>query len=241
MMPNICIQSPSGYLGAFLLSTILVLSASSSLARELQDRLASGEIIASCDGVSGSNAKRCEAQGVVEAPPAKVWRVITGVNRFQEFMPRTLKSLVVTPEQLKEVLKARPTSASQVEGLLGPNPADPQAYRLAGRQWLVHLYSLLDFPWPVQNRWYIIKITNDETQAESHRYLSSWTLQLGNLRENRGEWRLEPFADQKTLVTYHLITDPEVSLPAFLVKRGTSVTLPQIITAVRQRVAQLSP
>ena len=220
---------------------ILVIWAHAASATELQDRLASGEILVSCNDVSGSKAKQGEARGVVDAPPAEVWRVITEVDHFQEFMPRTLKSQTVAPEQLKEVLNARPTSASQVEGILGPKSANSQADRTSGRQWVVYLYSLLDFPWPVQSRWYIIKISNDETQAENHRYLSSWSLQIGNLKENRGEWRLESFGDHKTLVTYQLISDPEVSLPAFLVKRGTSITLPQVIASVRQRVAQLSP
>ena len=167
--------------------------------------------------------------------------MITEVDHFQEFMPRTLKSLVVTPEQLTEVLKTRPTNASQVECFLGQSPTTSQAYRLAGRHWMVYLYSLLDFPWPVHNRWYIIKISNNETQAASQRYFSSWSLKIGNLKENCGEWRLEPFGDQKTLVTYQLVTDPEASLPAFLVKKGTAITLPQVIASVRKRVAQLSP
>ena len=231
---------PPSCLAAVLLS-ILVFSASFSSAGEDHSRLASGEIIVSLDRVQGSTAQRGQAMGVVDSPPAKVWQVITEVNHFQEFMPRTLRSITVTPEQLQEILKTRPTSAPQVEQILGSIQTNPQGYRLSGQKWTVYLYSLLDFPWPVSHRWYIIKISNDETQAGSNRYISSWSLQIGNLRENRGEWRLEPFGDQKTLVTYQLITDPDVSLPPFLVKRGTSITLPQVIASVRKRVTQLSP
>jgi hypothetical protein len=65
-------------------------------------------------------------------------------------------------------------------------------------------------------------------------------MEIGNLRENRGEWRLTPFAVRQTQITYRLFTDPGGCLPDFLVKQGTKATLPQIILAVRKRVAQVS-
>ena len=58
---------------------------------------------------------------------------------------------------------------------------------------------LSPLPWPLGNRWYIIKVLRDESQAAKHRYTASWSQVMGNLRENRGEWRLEPFGEKKTL------------------------------------------
>ena len=55
-----------------------------------------------------------------------------------------------------------------------------------------------------------------------------------------GEWILEPFGPAKTKATYKLCTDPGGAIPEFLVKQGTYTTMPQIITAVRQRVANFS-
>jgi hypothetical protein len=208
----------------------------------LTSRLAAGEIITSCEAVSGEGSlKQAKVTGMVDAAPERVWEVITDINYFQNFMPKPLKSRAVSPEKLPDVLKARCTDAKEVEALLGPVPPPTALYRRPGQRYVVYLYSLLDFPWPLCNRWYIIKITNDETQAVQHRYASSWTLETGNLRENRGAWRLSPFASGQTLVTYSLFADPGGSVPEFLVNQGTMLTLPQIINSVRKRVAQLPP
>ena len=137
------------------------------------------------------------------------------------------------PEKIPLILEKKPTRAQEVEQLLGPCPADPASYRVPGGTYTVYLYSNLKFPWPCKNRWYIIKGLKDETAAAQHRYHSSWSLVIGNLRENSGEWLLEPFGSGKTKATYRVCIDPGGAIPAFLVKEGTYTTMPQIIKAVR--------
>jgi hypothetical protein len=78
----------------------------------------------------------------------------------------------------------------------------------------------------------------DETSAAQHHYHSSWSLVIGNLRENSGEWILAPFGTAKTKAIYRINTDPGGAIPGFLVKQGTCSTMPQIIKAVRERVAK---
>ncbi|MBM4274794.1 MAG: hypothetical protein FJ134_10105 [Deltaproteobacteria bacterium] len=214
---------------------------SASYTADLHDRLGSGEIIFSCDDVPGTPLKRGEAKGVVDAPPEIVWQVITDVNNFKEFMPRTLKSMTVRPERVQVVMQKKPARPKEVEALLDPVPPDPKMFRVPGQKYTVYFYSLLDFPWPVRNRWYIIKILQDETSCAGHIYKSSWSLEIGNLRENCGEWLLEPFATNQTKVTYRLFTDPGGHVPDFLCKKGTLVTMPQIISSVRKRVGDSCP
>ena len=224
-----------------ILGAAAVLFPAPSFPAYLHDRLGSGEIISFCDDVPGTSQKRGEVMGVIDAPPEIVWQVITDVNNYKDFMPRTLKSMAVRPEKLKGILAQNPAAPPEVEALLDAAPPDPATYRVPGRKYSIYLYSLLDFPWPVSNRWYIIKILQDETLGASHIYKSSWSLEIGNLRENCGEWLLEPFGKNKTKVTYRLLTDPGGHLPNFLTKKGTAVTMPQIISAVRRRAGNLDP
>lgn len=210
-------------------------------AADLHSRMAAGEIISFSENVPGSAAKLGEVKGVVNAPPEKVWRVVSDVNHFKDFMPRTLRSRVVMPEKLEMLLQKKPTQAREVETILGPTRPDPDLFRVHGQKFVEYLYGMVDLPWPLGNRWYIIKVVRDETQAAKHRYTSSWTLVMGNLRENRGVWRLEPFGELKTLVLYRLITDPGGIIPPFIVKQGTYITLPKVIAALRKRVAQIPP
>lgn len=204
---------------------------------ELNGKLAAGEIIVSAKEVPGDSRKSAEMMGVINASPEIVWQVINDVNNFKNFMPRTRNSMAVAPEKIPLILQKRPARAEEVEKLLGPLPADPASYRVPGGTYSVYLYCNLDLPWPFHNRWYIIKGTKDETRAAEHYYHSTWSLVTGNLKENSGEWILEPFGPGKTKAVYRLRTDPGGAIPKFLVREGTYTTMPQIIKAVRKQAA----
>ncbi len=85
----------------------------------IRSRLDKGEIIVSAREEPGSSVKHAEMTGIINAPPEVVWQVITDVNNFKYFMPRTLNSMVVAPEKIPEIMKKNPTQAKEVEKLLG--------------------------------------------------------------------------------------------------------------------------
>ncbi len=230
--------------GIFSLGAGIILSLGLALAvgaqDEVRDRLAAGEIIVSSQEVSDTCLKRGEVMGVIDASPEIVWQVIIEVDNYKYFMPRTLNSVVVEAEKLPLILQRRPERAEEVEALLGHSSANPAGCRIPGGKYTGYLYSHLNFPWPCSNRWYIIKLVQDESRALQHYYHSTWSLVTGNLRENSGEWRLEPFGPSKTKVVYRLLTDPGGSIPGCMVDRGTLDIMPQIIMAVRKRADKLN-
>ena len=206
---------------------------------DLRHKFQRGEIIVTATAEPGTCLKRGEVIGIIDAPPEIVWQVITDVNNFKYFMPRTLNSMAVAAgEGSLDREKQTEQTLKRWSACLALPPADPATYRIPGGKYTVYRYSNLDFPWPCSNRWYIIKGQNDETGAAQHRYHSSWSLVTGNLNENSGEWILEPFGATKTKVIYKLCTDPGGAIPGALVKQGTCTTMPQIISAVRERARQ---
>jgi hypothetical protein len=152
----------------------------------IPSKLAAGEIVVSTQDVPGSSLKRAEMTGIIDAPPEVVWQIITDVNNFKFFMPRTLNSMAVAAEKIPAIVQQRPSKAEEVEKLLGPTPANPASSRVPGGKYTVYLYSNLEFPWPCSNRWYIVKGQQDETQAAQQQYRSSWSLVIGNLLANSG-------------------------------------------------------
>jgi ribosome-associated toxin RatA of RatAB toxin-antitoxin module len=223
-------------LGAAI-SIALVLSSQAGAQEGISSRLAGGEIIVTCQSVPGSSVKRAEMTAIIKAPPEVVWRVITDINSFKYFMPNTRSSMVVAAEKIPLILQKRPTSAQEAEKLIGPTPATVS--RIPGGKYVVYHYSDLNLPWPCHDRWYILKCLLDETRAAQHYYRSSWSLVIGNLKENSGEWVLEPYGVNQTKVIYRLSTDPGGAIPGFLVERGTCITLPQVMKAVRKRAVKL--
>ncbi len=216
---------------------ILWVFPSSGFCADYSEQLAAGKIITQVNKVPGSAAREGEAKGVVAAPPEKVWQVIIDANNFQQFLPRMIRSRLLRFEELKKILQTRPNKASEVEALLGFNLTEITHFRIPGRIYTGYFYGLAEVPWPLGNRWYIVKVQWDESQAARHIYTCSWSLVTGNLRENRGEWKVAPFGNNQTLLTYRVVIDPGGFAPKFLVENFTSQTLPEVIDGVRRRVA----
>jgi carbon monoxide dehydrogenase subunit G len=215
-----------------------VFSSSPSLGADYSSRLAAGQIITHVSQVPGSAAaRRGEVIGVVDASPEKVWQVVIDANNFEKFLPRMIRSKLVRSDELKTILQVRPKKASEAEALLGLSPPDIAHFRTPGGKYTGYFYGHVEVPWPVGNRWYIVKVQWDETQAARHIYTCSWSFIIGSLRENKGEWKVEPFGENRTLLTYQVVTDPGAFAPKFLVDNFTNKTLPQVITGVRRRVA----
>jgi len=154
-------------------------------------------------------------------------------------MPQTLDSLIVTEEQVAKILKKNPKKHSQIKSLLNNKVSNLLPYQSPGKKGVVYFYSLLDFPWPISNRWYIIKINRDETRAAENIYFDSWDLEIGNLKMNQGFWLLEPFGEGCTKTTYQLLIDPGGRIPKFFIDIGTKVTMPDVIRAVREQAHKI--
>lgn len=225
-----------------LLLIILFLSGFASLGHTEEDidaRLEEGEIIASSEDVEGTRVKKGTVTGVINVPPEIVWQVITDNNNFKIFMPQTLDSLIVTKEKVAKILKKNSKKRSQIERLLNNKVSNPLPYQPPGKKGVVYFYSLLDFPWPISNRWYIIKINRDETRAAENIYFDSWDLEIGNLKMNQGFWLLEPFGEGCTKATYQLLIDPGGHIPKYFIDIGTKVTMPNVIRAVREQAYKI--
>ncbi len=174
---------------------------------------------------------------MVDAPPAKVWEVVTDANNFQDFLPRMIRSRLVRFEELKAILQGSPGTAAGVEGFLTAAPPDLALFRIPGHQYIGYFYGHLEVPWPLRDRWYVVRVLWDETQGARGVFTCSWSLIIGNLREYRGAWQLEPFGENRTRLTYRVMTDPGGLVPKSLAGEFTTKTLPQIIAGVRRRVA----
>ena len=225
--------------GCYVLAVLVLWGYSLAPARgaDLKNRLAAGEIIYRTLEAPGSGLKKGEAMGVVDAPPAKVWQVVTDINNYQYFLPRMLRSRLVQFEELRTVIAQQPGSAAAVEALLSPIPGDLAAIRVPGGKYRGYFYGHLEVPFPLRDRWYIVSVLWDESQAARQVYTCSWSLMAGNLREYYGDWKVEPFGAHRTLLTYRAATDPGGFAPRFLVEEFSTKTLPQVIAGVRKRLA----
>ncbi len=195
--------------------------------------LKKGEVVKWLEPVKGTEVKKGVAIGIVNASPEDIWAVLHQNNDFKAFMPRTIESILVDPSAIPGAVALK----------FDHNTPDPKALIKYLRQHRAekmtgttgYFFSLLNMPWPLVNRWYIIKL---EDFVTSGRWFQHWTMVMGNVKTNNGSWELVPLDKGRTLVTYTLFTDPGGSVPDFLINLGTNVTLPGVIEAVRKRVKE---
>jgi hypothetical protein len=108
------------------------------------------------------------------------------------------------------------------------------------------VFQQLDFPFPISNRYYTIKLTAHDPAAAGDLFRVDWHLaeDLPTPRKGEGEpvltnkgfWKLEALENgRRTHVTYYIHTNPGGALPAWIVNLANNAAVPRVIEAVRQR------
>ena len=149
--------------------------------------------------------------GVVDAPPEQVWEVISDYDSQSEWMPDLKEeSRVLEREDGDEIC-----------------------------------LSANDFPWPLADRTYKLRYRYEQETVDGvERFVATWSYVdgSGNIDDIDGYWLVQPFDgdDERTLVRQQTIVDLGVSVPGFLMKRGSRNKLPNIIEALRERVGTLT-
>jgi ribosome-associated toxin RatA of RatAB toxin-antitoxin module len=95
----------------------------------------------------------------------------------------------------------------------------------------------LSMPFPLKDLWSETKSTLNEAPP---RFRRDWTLVHGTSLRNDGSWTLLPRADgAKTLLVYRIDTQPDSMVPDGLARAAQTKSLPDMMAAVRKRVATL--
>jgi hypothetical protein len=99
----------------------------------------------------------------------------------------------------------------------------------------------LSLPFPITDRQYDVRITNgirgDGTQRV---WESAWTHVpgSGNISETRGAWVLTEGGPGKTLLLYHVFTDPGGLIPRWAYNLAITQSLPDLLASVARRARE---
>ncbi len=209
---------------------MLAFLAAVAIAAPVDERLARGEVVVTRMPACERGALGGRSQGVVRAPIERVWTVLNESNEFENYMPNFLASWLISRSVQPEVVCRSDWQRGELERLLA-------GQRLA--DWLgdtVLFYNVLDMPFPVSDRWYLLEMWRDHVS-----HTIGWNQLVGNLKMNRGSWELSPWAVDQTLATYTTVSIPGISLPRFFLDIGLNQSLPGVIRGLRNRVAAQDP
>lgn len=196
-------------------------------------RLRHNEILT--DGGYLSRGVWGKMEGVIETPSDLVWRLYIQINDWRTYgLPALMDSRALTKEMAEEIRSVK--KLEEAYHILGDQVVNPVKDRRKGVVWVGYGLEYYDLPWPVANRWMVLKYLYDETRAFEGIYKVTWSKLGGNVETMDGEMLIQPFEGEskKALMQYNVTADPGSSVPKFLMKWGVKKTMPAVIRAIRR-------
>jgi len=185
--------------------------------------------------IRSDGPSQVKAEGVMQASPENVWKQVIRFNDYDQFMPRVLESFFISEDGLPALQNAGTKNANKLRSVAKKYKVSVP--RKEGGKWEGLLFMVLDTPFPVENRWYVIRTTQDETKAARHIYKRCWELVAGNIESATGCWAFEPGSTpDETMSRYEDHADPGGKVPQWMTRLGATQTIPEMF----QRVEKLA-
>lgn len=157
---------------------------------------------------AGSAIREVQAMGLIDASPARVYKVISDLDNYKDFMPYTRESKVIGKDGKNTLFYS----------YIAPPVVSNRDYTL----------RMID-----QSSADIYKVAWEPANEKGPAPRSNTV----RLEVNKGHWLLEPSEDGKqTTATYYLYTDPAGDIPTWLVNKANRDSVPDIFRAIRKRI-----
>ena len=176
-----------------------------------------------------------KAEGILKASPEAIWKTLIRFNDYADFMPRITESFFITPEGIEALKKSKTKNAQKIKKIA--QKFKTMYPRKKGKTWNAYVFMVLNTPFPVANRWYILHTVNDETKAQEQKYKRCWKLVIGNIDNAQGCWYLEPTPQpSNTLARYQDSVNPGGHVPQWAAKMGATRTVPKMFKNLEKEV-----
>lgn len=158
----------------------------------------------------GAQVKEVKAVGQVDAPPEKVFAVVTDYEHQVGHMPYVQDQAVFSRTESQVVFWA-----------IADFPL------VSRRDWIVKSFLEKNLQGGVWRASWQPSAVADVPPPEHG---------VVRLEVNTGSWTMQPIdGGKRTLATYQLLTDPGGSIPKFIANRANTTALPELFARVRKR------
>lgn len=163
-----------------------------------------------------SPVREMKAQGMVDAPPERVFKVVRDFDHYAQTMPSTETSYVISREDNGKVayvyMLIRPPLISRRDFIIR---AVDESDSKNGEGYF-------------KSTWKVVSDKGPPPKPD-----------IVRITINDGYWLLEPRdGGKKTLATYYLYTDPGGSVPKWIVNQANGTSVPDVFRAVRREAAK---
>lgn len=166
---------------------------------------------------AGSEVREMKAMGLIDAPPAAVWKNIRDYDGYPKNMPYTVEAKVLSrSEGDKDIL-----FYSRLETPL-----------VSSRDYIIALKDESD--WKEGKGFMKVTWTAAPKDADAQMPEKKDVVRV---RVNDGYWLLEPKEEgKKTFATYYVYTAPGGSIPTFIANSANGIAVPKVFDSIRKSV-----
>ncbi|OGP14513.1 MAG: hypothetical protein A3F89_02105 [Deltaproteobacteria bacterium RIFCSPLOWO2_12_FULL_50_11] len=178
------------------------------------------------------------AEGILKASPNAIWETLIRFNDFAKFMPRVRESFFITQEGVDALKKTKTNHINKIQEIARLYKTDD--HRLKGGKWEGFVFMVLNTPFPVTNRWYILHTIHDESEAFQDKFYRCWNLVFGNIENAQGCWYLQPAEEPShTFARYQDSIHPGGNVPRWAARMGATQTIPQMFKNLESEVLRI--
>jgi Polyketide cyclase / dehydrase and lipid transport len=183
------------------------------------------ELASSADGVKvygrargDGDVREMKAMGLIDAPPAEVWKAVRDYDNYPKTMPFVEDGKVISREGGDKVT------------FLYSKINTPLVDR---RDYIIRLVDESD--WQdgkgfMKVTWTVVNDMDDKVPVGKD---------VVRVRINEGYWLLEPREEgKKTFATYYVYTSPGGSLPNFIINKANTMAVPKVFEAIKKTVTK---
>lgn len=189
------------------------------------------------DGGYQGSAVWGKMTALVSGSPEEVWQLFNDSNKWRNYRFPSLKDARIVTAGIAEAVAPSP-DVENFYRTLKNQIFSSELGRVKGGRWVNYTFQHFNVPWPVADKWMVVKNTNDETRASEGIYRTEWSKAAGNVKTMEGTLRLEPFEGNRnvTRLEYRALSDPDAHVPRFLLKWGLYRVMPGVVEAIRRQV-----
>lgn len=172
--------------------------------------------------------------GKINAPVEYVWDSLIDFNNHAQKYPRIEKSICVTETQVEKILADNIKKKKVIYDTLAPEKCDPYSFRKNHQIWTLRAYQEVDYPFPLSNRWFFVKIDHNESKSEEREFLQSGEMIFGKQDIYKLVIGIKPHPDDEnqTQLKAFFRLDPGGIITGWMIKIGSKQTLPKLFEII---------
>lgn len=162
----------------------------------------------------GGDVREMKAIGVIDAPPADVWKAVRDYDNYPKTMPYVEDGKVLSREGGDKI--------TFLYSKINTPMVDRRDYIIR----LVDESNWQDGKGFMKVTWTVVNDMDDKVPVPKD---------VVRVRVNEGYWLLEPREDgKKTFATYYVYTSPGGSIPNFIINKANTMAVPRVFEAIKK-------